>query len=524
MKQRQDKSIPNVALWHHLITVAVVASGAEDAGRMLTATLDSLLQQTYRNIEVLVLGGPLDDPRYVEAFAGYRGLFLEPSLSHLDILSDSSKEQLWRGSYLMFAQAGAEFDTDAFALLNEALGRTSESQPDLVLSDYDRISESGAFEDPTFTPGWDVDLIQSLDYIETAFLASRSLIRRQRVRASTLSSLHEWLRIVARDEPNLRAEHVTEAIVHIPLSEIPRNPPLALTVAPLSETTDLAVIIPNRNRPDLLTQCLTFLEFPHQFRIELIIVDNASDDPAVLAIYRQLRERHGAKIVTMSHKFNFARMVNMGVAAATSEILLLLNNDVRIAMPSLVEQMIAHVLRPEVGVVGTKLLNGDGTVQHGGMHLQQDHSCVRTMLALHVLRGASRDDPGYLGALSCVRNCQAVTGALMACRREVFVEVGGFDEVHLPVEFNDVDYCLKVREAGYRVLCLPLDGIFHLESSTRGSELSPEVLHMRQSAIACMAARWGDQFRHDPYRNPWVELGNVPEARFPWSENRREAQ
>ncbi len=103
-------------------------------------------------------------------------------------------------------------------------------------------------------------------------------------------------------------------------------------------------------------------------------------------------------------------------------------------------------------MVGTKLLYGDGSVQHGGMLLQEGHAGVQTMLPLHVLRGATRHDAGYLNALSSVRNYQAVTGALMASRREVFLQVGGFDEVHLPVEFNDVDYCLRVRKAGYRVL------------------------------------------------------------------------
>ncbi|MFO1206720.1 MAG: glycosyltransferase family 2 protein [Burkholderiales bacterium] len=277
------------------------------------------------------------------------------------------------------------------------------------------------------------------------------------------------------------------------------------------------MIVPNRNRPDLLTQCLKFMDLQNRFKTELIIVDNASDDPSVLALYAQLETRHGAKIVLMKQKFNFARMVNLGVAAAEAEVFLLLNNDVEITKPGLVEQLLAHALRPEVGVVGAKLLNGDGTVQHAGILLEEGHAGVQTMLALHVLRGARRSDPGYLGALSCVRNYQAVTGALMASRRKVFVEVGGFDEVHLPVEFNDVDYCLRVRRAGYRVLCLPLDGIFHRESSTRGSELSPEVARMRQAAMACMADRWREAFRHDPYRNPWAELGDVPRVCFPWS-------
>jgi len=309
-------------------------------------------------------------------------------------------------------------------------------------------------------------------------------------------------------------------LVHIPQSDAVRRPPVPVAFRPPCALPDLAVIIPNRNRPDLLAQCLSFMEFPNQFRAELVIVDNDSDDPAIPAMYAQLRERHGAKIVSMKQRFNFARMVNLGVSASKSTTFVLLNNDVQITAPDVLEQMLAHALRLEVGVVGTKLLYGNGTVQHGGILLKEGHAGAQTMWALHVLRGAARYDAGYLNTLSSVRNYQAVTGALMASRREVFMQVGGFDEVHLPVEFNDVDYCLRVRKAGYRVLCLPLDGIFHFESSTRGAGLSPEVAQMRQAAMACMAGRWCEQFRHDPYRNPWAELGEVAQACFPWSSSK----
>ena len=492
----------------------VFATGAGDAKPKLEATLRSLLQQTYRNIEVLLVEGLVGDSRHAEAFAAYRGLFFEPALSHLDILRDSRVNRLWRGSYLMFARAGTVFDTDAFAMLNRALTASGSDGTDVLLCDYDRVTGPDEFSQPSFTPGWDPDLIQSQDYIETAFVASRGLIRRHRAQASSCASLHDWLCMLAQEEHQLVTRHVTETLVHLPQLDVPSSPRAAVLYALPARKADVAVIIPNRNRPDLLAQCLRFMEFPNHFRTELVIVDNASDDPSVLAIYAQLRERHAAKIVSMNQRFNFSRMVNLGVAASTSETILLLNNDVQITVPGLIEQIVTHALRREVGVVGTKLLYGDGSVQHGGILLREGRGGAQTMCALHVLRGAGRNDSGYLNALSSVRNYQAATGALMASRREVFMEVGEFDEVHLPVEFNDIDYCLRVRKAGYRVLCLPLDGIFHFESSTRGSDSSPEVLQMRQAAMACMSERWRKQFRHDPYGNPWVELGDVPRAWF----------
>src|SRR5262249_40448377 len=142
--------------------------------------------------------------------------------------------------------------------------------------------------------------------------------------------------------------------------------PAMVSVRSGDELPALAIVIPNRNRPDLLTRCLRFLEFPNRFRPELVIVDNASEEAAVHAIYRDLRARHGARIVHMDQMFNFSRMINLGIAATSSEAVLLLNNDVEITAPGAIEQMIAHAMRPEVGVVGCRLLYADGAVQHAG--------------------------------------------------------------------------------------------------------------------------------------------------------------
>ncbi len=467
-----------------------------------------------------MVGGASGDADLEEAFICFRGLFFEPTLSFQDILRGSHPKGIWRGQYLMFAQTGTLFDTDAFALFNSSLQTPPGTDCfDLLLCDFDRVAEAGTFSQPTFTPGWDPDFIQCFPYIETAFLASRGLIMRRQGHASTCVELHDWLCLVAKREIRLRTHHVTESLVHIPPAKSSALPARPTAEPTLAENTHVAVVVPNRNSPKLLAQCLNFLELANQFRTELVIVDNASEDAEVLSLYEQLRRQHGATIVPMNQRFNFARMINVGVAASTAPVILLLNNDVEITTSGLLEQMVAHAMRPEVGVVGSKLLYGNGSVQHGGILLREGSGGQQTPIAEHVLRGAARTDGGYLSTLSCVRNYQAVTGALLATRREVFNEVGGFDEVHLPVEYNDVDYCLRVRKTDRRVLCLPLDGIFHYESSTRGTETSPEVARMRHDATVIMAGRWREQFRQDPFGNPWVKLGETPQARFPWSDD-----
>jgi O-antigen biosynthesis protein len=339
--------------------------------------------------------------------------------------------------------------------------------------------------------------------------------------ASRPASLHLWLCGIARSLRQPAIRHVTETLVHVPASTPqPVLVETALTLPVARAGADLpamAIIIPNRNKPDLLKRCAGFLEFANRFRPELIIVDNASDRSVVGAIYDDLRARHGARIVEMNQPFNFSRMVNLGVAASSAEVVLLLNNDVEITAPGMLEKLLAYALRPEVGVVGGVLIYSDGTVQHAGITLRPGATREHCVLSQHVLRGAPRSAESYLHLLRTVRNYQCVTGALQAIRRDVFDQVGGYDEVSLPIEYGDVDFCLKVRRAGWRVIALPLEGVIHPESATRGLENPPAVTRMRYAAMATIARRWPDAVASDPYRNPWVELGDIPQARFPWS-------
>jgi GT2 family glycosyltransferase len=501
-------------VWNHFITVVIIAAESDAAGGLLR-TLASLRRQSYRNIELLVVGAQRELSVDTADFSEYRGLSLEPTLDPLDILTSAATDQLWRGSYLFFARAGTEFAPDTFALLNGALNpKVGDTPPDLVLCDHDRLIVDGQLTAPSFAPGWDPDFICAFDYIETAFLASRALVLAQRT-ARPPTSLHQWLCGIAGGLQQPMTSHIAEPLVHMPASAPePALRSVALTLRPTAVGAGLpvmAIIIPTRNKPELLKRCVSFLEFPNCFRPELVIIDNGSDEAAVTTIYSELRARHGARIVQMDRPFNFSRMVNLGVAASSSEVVLLLNNDVEITAPGLLEQILANALRPEVGVVGSRLMYPNGRVQHAGMLLRPGPTPEHRIWAQHVLRGASPATDGYLYQLRTVRNYQCVTGALLAVRREVFQHVGGFDEL-LPIVFNDVDFCLRVRRAGLRVITLPLNGVIHFESATRGADRSNWA-----GVMALMAERWPDAINHDPYRHPWVDVGDIPEARFPWS-------
>jgi len=518
LAQRLAATQPAAALWHHFFTVVIFAAGREGMSD-LPATLASLHRQSHRNIEVLIAGAVPELAPELADFSGHRGLFVDPALHPLDLLASPAADRLWRGSHLTFARAGTEFAPDAFALFNAALDRgENASAPDLIICDHDRLDDAGEVTAPSLVPGWDPDFLCEFDYVETAFAASRALVAAQR--AGRPDSLHDWLCRIARQPRQPVTRHIAEPLVHIPAS-IPQ--PVLQPARPIAgparaaELPALAIVIPNRNKPELLERCVSFLDFENRFRPEVVIVDNASDEAAVRSLYRGLHTRYGARVVQMDRSFNFSCMINAGVAVTSAPLLLLLNNDVEITAPGLLETAMAHAMRPEVGVIGSRLMYPDGTVQHAGMLLRPGPTEETRVRSEHVLRGAPATADGYLYQLRTIRNYQCVTGALHMMRRDVFDRLGGFDEVAFPVEFGDVDFCLRARRAGYRVIALPLDGVVHRESSTRGRESPPDVVAMRTAAMKVIVERWPEAVADDPCRNPWVEVGEVAQPRFPWS-------
>ncbi len=195
--------------------------------------------------------------------------------------------------------------------------------------------------------------------------------------------------------------------------------------------------------------------------LQLLIVDNGSVETETLAYLRDIRKDPRVKVMRDEGPFNFSRLNNTAVAQVTSPLICLLNNDIEVRDGGWLKEMVSHALRPEVGAVGAKLLFPDGLVQHGGVvvgfHGVADNS----------QRGFRSTEHGYGNALSVTQRATAVTAACMVCRREVYVELGGLDETALPVSFNDIDFCLRLRKKGYRHLD-PLCRAYTTMSRQRG--------------------------------------------------------
>lgn len=229
----------------------------------------------------------------------------------------------------------------------------------------------------------------------------------------------------------------------------------------------ISVIIPTRDKAELLSRCINSIQEKSSYPdYEIIIVDNGTTEPKALRLLEGQEWAANTRVLRHPGPFNFSAMMNRAAAEAGGSIICLLNNDTEVISQDWMETMAGHLMQDGVGVVGALLLFPDGSIQHAG-DVVGGIACVRH------LRELPDGGGGEEMSLDVARDVPAVTGACLMTRRDLFQEIGGLDEVNFPVAFNDTDYCLRVRKAGWRVVCAQRARLFHHELATRGSTWKP---------------------------------------------------
>ena len=263
----------------------------------------------------------------------------------------------------------------------------------------------------------------------------------------------------------------------------------------------VTLIIPTRNGLSLLRQCLDSIwkrtTYPNY---EIIVVDNGSDEPECLEYLGWIQKERGVCVLEDDGPFNFSRLNNRAVTQAKGEIVVLLNNDTEVISPGWLDEMVSHAVRPGVGAVGARLWYPDGTLQHGGVILGMGG------VAGHAHHRLGRHASGYFDRGRVIQSFSAVTAACLAIRKTIYLEIGGLNETDLAIAFNDVDFCLRVRAAGYRNVWTPYVELCHHESASRGQEDTPEKLARFNREILYMRKRWGQLLDQDPAYNPNLTL------------------
>ena len=461
------------------------------------------------------------------------------------------------GEFVTFVQAGDLLSEHALYEVAVQLGEVPAL--DLIYTDEDCIDASGQRGGVRFKPGWDPDLILADNYIGSLAIYRRSLIEAAGRCRKGFGGAEDYdliLRATAMTTPD-RVRHLPSVLYH----RRPRTSTQVLTlprrgkaccdcggVACRREHLDVRGLRKRGSSPRRWHLCVAgsfgrsrrrcrwyrlssrpaigrsfwnsapkaVLRRTDYGELELLVVDNDSREPGTHALFDRLQDDHPRRVRIVSHPgpFNFAALNNAAAKQARGEVLLLLNNDVHVIDAGWLREMVAHAMRPDVGAVGAKLLYIDERVQHAGVVLGPGGQLT------HLLRLSRRDDPGYGNQLALARTLSAVTGACLAIRRSVFLEVGGLDEKNLHVAFNDIDLCLRLGDYGYRIVWTPGAELFHLESASRGPDEEPrfgrEWQHMRRT--------WGRLLEDgDPFHNPnilfqWsrTEIPSSPRSIKPW--------
>lgn len=416
---------------------------------------------------------------------------------------------------------------------------------DLIYSDEDKVDDEGLRFEPHFKTDWNPELMLSQNMVSHLGVYRRSLVTQVGGLRSAFDGSQDYDLALRVSELTTSAHihHIPAVLYHwrqqsglksFSESELARcsdaarraveehlrrlgEPAtvqvhdhlpgwLAVRRTPPSQRPMVSIIVPTRDRAELLAQCADgILNNTAYAPFELLIVDNDSAEPETFALFDRLLADPRVRILPAPGPFNYPKLNNDAVAASRGELLVLLNNDISVIDPNWLDALVAQAVRPNVGAVGARLLFPDGRVQHGGVALGIGGA---PPVAGHLGYGASRQDTGYYGHLVLPRNVSAVTAACLCMRRQVFDEVGGLDEQYLAVAFNDVDLCLKIRAKGYDVVWTPLAELYHHESATRGSDHAPAAEARFQHEIRIMRERWGDLLDNDPFYGPNFDRGH----------------
>jgi GT2 family glycosyltransferase len=272
----------------------------------------------------------------------------------------------------------------------------------------------------------------------------------------------------------------------------------------------VSIVIPTRDRIDLLEPCIESIHAKTKhIKYEIVIVDNGS---ASVEAHRYLKARHrkGDQVVSAPGPFNYSYLNNAGVAAARGKTICLLNNDTEILDSDWLEELLSRLADPTVGAVSPRLVWPNKVVQNGGVVLGPNFA------ASDAFNDCMDIDPGYGDLLRVAHESTAVTAACMLVRREDYLAIKGFDELAFPVLFNDVDFCLRLRAYGKRIIFTPHVSLKHHESATRQSDQTPAQKGRFRRELARLRGRWGDVLANDPLYSPFLNLDPYPFSALAW--------
>ena len=516
-----------------LISVAVPAYRTPPG--FLEQMILSVKEQTYPHWELCIVNASRGEDGMEQVLGRYAGgderIRVKNLEENLGIAGNTNEALVMaRGEFVGLLDHDDLLAPQALFRIAEAL--TADPQADAVYTDEDKVTTdlSEHFQ-PHFKPDFNLDLLRSNNYITHFFVVRTRLAREAGGFRREFDGAQDYDFIFRCTEEAKKVLHVPEVLYHwrthkASTADNPASKMYAFeagkraievhlarcgqegTVSlrkdlgfyrveyPVQGEPLVSILIPNRDQKETLEKCLNSIWEKSTYKnYEILIVENNSSSPEIFNYYREIEKRPGVRILTWKEGFNYSAINNFGEKSAAGDYLLFLNNDVEVINPRWIEELLGNCQRKEVGIVGAKLYYPDDTIQHAGTVIGIGG------IAGHAFLNMPRSRTGYLHKASLQMDLSAVTAACMMMKRQVFKQLGGFEE-RLSVAFNDVDLCLRTVQAGYLVVYNPEVELYHYESKSRGAEDSEEKVRRFQEEIEFMRCRWMDLLKKgDPYYN-----------------------
>lgn len=492
----------------------------------LTAAVDSCLNQVYPDWELCICDDG-SESHIIDYLKAVKEKY--PNRIYIDFHQDNSGIAQSSNDALALASGDyiALLDHDDMlaphALFSMARRLNQNPELDFIYSDEDKIAPNGIHLMPFFKPDWSIHTFRSVMYTCHLGIYRHEIVKK-------IGGFRPGVEGAQDYDFVLRFTRHTDKIAHIPdmlyhwrmapnstanapeaknyayvsakkaLSESVESTGLKCDVTDgicignyrvrytMDECPGIGIVIPNKNSFDTLERCLKSIQEKTSYpNYHIYIIDHESDEPALEELYRQ----YELTVIPYQGEFNFAKMNNSAVKKVSEPYVLFLNNDIEAISEQWLFSMAELLVEPKVAAVGAKLLYPDRTIQHGGLILGINS------LAGSCCKGFPVQDHGYFNQLSIIKECSAVTAACALVRKSAFLEINGFDQEHFKVSFNDVDLCLRLRQAGYHVLYTPYAMLYHWESKTRGYNNNPLELKEEQN----LKDRWARMLADDPFYN-----------------------
>ena len=500
----------------------------------------SIQAQTYRKWELYLSDGSGKESSLKEVLRNYarkeKRIHIIENDCRLNI-SDNTNRALEQadGDYVVFVDHDDTLAPDALYECVKVLNR--EPDAEVIYTDSDKLSENGKrYSEPCFKPDFNLDLLRCQNYICHLTVIQKRFLDKVGYLNSDYSGVQDYDHILRCVERTNRIVHIPKILYHWRMcpgsvavdtdnkpytyelfQKILREhyermgiqaevkavfPGVVRTVYQLPCEPLVSVIIANKDHRDDLMRCVESLEQESEYKnLEILIVENNSVSEEIFAYYDQVQRQYdNVRVLRYEKEFNYADIQNYAAVRAKGDYLLLLNNDTWLERPESIREMLGYCMRDEVGIVGAKLLYPDDTIQHAGVIVGLGG------VADHAFTGMDKDEPGYCCRALCAQEYSAVTAACLMVKKSVYNAVGGMD-VELKVAFNDVDFCLRVKEAGHKIIYNPFAVWYHDESKTRGAEDTPEKIERFRGEIEYFQRRWADfLYKGDPAYNPNLAL------------------